>query len=127
MNRLSRHVYFEPMSKEQHKGGAVPLIRRLEKLVIQLKKKQFTASYEELSRRLGVSLRTVKKDVDFLRKRGCQIEYQKGSRFSMVEPGGAMRVILREDTGELLPAIALMTRALDAAVGFQNESGIRCW
>jgi predicted RNA binding protein YcfA (HicA-like mRNA interferase family) len=65
--------------------------------------------------------------VEFLRKQGYQIEYQKGSRFSMVEPGGAMRVILREDTGELLPAIALMTRALDAAVGFQNESGIRCW
>jgi predicted DNA-binding transcriptional regulator YafY len=123
MSRLSRHVYFEPMSKEQHKGGAAPLIRRLEKLVIQLKKKQFTASYEELSKRLGVSLRTVKRDVDFLRKRGYQIEYQKSSGFSMVEPSGAMREMLREHTGELLPAIALMRSMLQSVSKMNPGSG----
>lgn len=123
MSRLSRLVYFEPMSKEQHKGGAAPLIRRLEQLVIQLKKKQFTASYEELSRRLGVSLRTVKRDVDFLRKRGYQIEYQKGSGFSMVEPAGAMREMLREDTGELLPAIALVRSMLQSVSKMNPGSG----
>ncbi len=123
MSRLSRHVYFEPMSKEQHKGGSAPLIRRLEKLVIQLKKKQFTASYEELSKRLGVSLRTVKRDVDFLRKRGYQIEYQKSSGFSIVEPGGAMREMLREDTSELLPAIAIMRSMLQSVSKINPGSG----
>jgi predicted DNA-binding transcriptional regulator YafY len=113
------------MNKQQHRGGATPLIQRLEKLVNQLKKQQFTASYDELSKRLGVSLRTVKRDVDFLRTRGYQIDYRKGHGFSIVEPGGSLKQLLQEDTGELLPSIALIRTMLGSISKISPGSGAR--
>jgi proteasome accessory factor C len=100
------------MTDKHHKGSAAPLIKRLEQLILQLKKQQFTASYEELARKLQVSLRTVKRDVDFLRKRGCQIDYVKGRGFSIQEPRGTLRELLQENTEELLPSVALMRSML---------------
>jgi proteasome accessory factor C len=114
------------MSKQQdqQKGSSKPMIKRLAELIQLLENRQFTASYHQLSRKLNVKLRTVKRYMEFLRQRGYQIKYQRKSGFSIIQSTrGAIKDLLKEDKEELLPAIALMRSMLQSVSKMNPGSG----
>jgi predicted DNA-binding transcriptional regulator YafY len=64
--------------------------------------------------------------VEFLRKQGYQIEYQRNGGFSMVQSTrGAFKDLLKEDREELLPSIAIMRSMLGAISKISPGSGAR--
>ncbi len=99
------------MSTQKHKGAAAPLIKRLEKLVRLVQGPDKPGSYAAISRAMRVSLRTAKRDVDFLRKRGFQIEYNRSGGFSCTQAGRGLQQVLQGHE-EILPSIVLMRAML---------------
>lgn len=110
------------MSAQQHKGGSTPLIKRLEKLAKLLLGPDKPQSYEAMAKAMRVSLRTVKRDVDFLRERGFQIEYSRAGGFSCIPSGKGLQQVLQGHE-ELLPSVVLMRSMLQSVSKIDAGAG----
>ena len=110
------------MSVQKHKGGAAPLIKRLEKLAKRLQGPDVPRSYEEMARQMRVSLRTVKRDVDFLKQQGFQIEYSRSRGFSCPHPAKGLQQVLQGHE-EVLPSVVLMRSMLQALSKIDGGAG----
>lgn len=110
------------MSAQKHKGGSAPLIKRLEKLAKRLQGPEVPRSYEEMARQMRVSLRTVKRDVDFLKQQGFQIEYSRSRGFSCTHPGKGLQQVLQGHE-EVLPSIVLLRSMLHALSKIGDGAG----
>jgi predicted DNA-binding transcriptional regulator YafY len=113
------------MSQQEHKKPNVPMLQRLEdleKLVKLLQGPNKPSSYEDIARRMKFSLRTAKRNVDFLRQRGYQIDYSRSKGFSCIQAGKELRQVLINHE-EALPSIVLMRSMLQAVSKIDAGAG----
>ncbi len=103
-----------------HLGASKPMIERISALVGLLQTKGAATSRKEVVKRLNrkgyrqASVRTVQRDINFLKRHGYDIQFSKTSGYTCRGGEELMRDLLVE-RDELLPSLAL-TRALISSV-----------
>ena len=78
---------------------------------------------EELARRLGVSVRTLRRDVDRLRELGYPVEAQRGVAGGYaLAPGAALPPLVLDDDEAVALAVGLQAAAADEVAGMAETS-----
>lgn len=104
------------MSRIEHENAKAPMLRRLEKLeklVSLLQGPNKPLTYEAIAKAMDMSVRTAKRSVDFLKRRGFRIDYSRSKGFSCIQAGKELRRALTNHE-EALPSIVLMRSMLQA-------------
>src|SRR4051794_41453870 len=78
----------------------------------------------DLARRLGVSVRTLRRDVDRLRELGYPVEAQRGVDGGYaLAPGAALPPLVLDDDAAVAPAVGLQGAASVEVAGMAETSG----
>ncbi len=111
-----------------HLGASKPMFERVNALEKLLQTKGAATSRDELVKRLKrkgyiqVSVRTIQRDINYLKKRGQAITYSKNTGYTWVGAEDKLRGLL-SSREEMLPGIVIMRGVLNAVSKLDSTAG----
>jgi len=114
-------------SPKAHRGAAKPMFERVSALLVLLRTKGAAASREDLAKQLKrhgyqASVRTVQRDIDFLKQQGHDIIHSKNGGYSCKGAKDKLRGLLNSRE-EMLASIVVMRGVLNAISKLDPSAG----